>query len=195
MRHRWSASTSFVLAALRALHVNPCAAVTGSAMIEEGTTAARSRGQVTRTGGLFIHAVPHGPPSSGPKICSGFIGFTSWFPSQRERNHLTRGHRCSPDSTRRINVTFALDWTKRLVSLDITSRGSNRELIDLVAKELQRHGLTPTILPNVDGTKADLVVTIPRTTGAPTAGSPSPDTPTWCRRPRSSWRPRWSVHR
>ena len=35
--HRWSASTSFVLAALRALHVDSCGAVTGSAMIEEGT--------------------------------------------------------------------------------------------------------------------------------------------------------------
>ena len=35
MGHRWSASTSFVLAALRALHVDSCAAVTGSAMIEE----------------------------------------------------------------------------------------------------------------------------------------------------------------
>jgi hypothetical protein len=37
VRHRWSASTSFVLAALRALHVDSSAAVTGSAMIEEGT--------------------------------------------------------------------------------------------------------------------------------------------------------------
>jgi len=41
VRHRWSASTSFVLAALRALHVDSCAAVTGSAMIEEGTTTPR----------------------------------------------------------------------------------------------------------------------------------------------------------
>src|SRR5664280_2979540 len=36
--HRWSASTSFVLAALRALHVGSCAAVTDAATIEEGTT-------------------------------------------------------------------------------------------------------------------------------------------------------------
>lgn len=75
-------------------------------------------------------------------------------------------------------MASALDWTKRLVSLDITSRGSNREFIALVAKELQRQGLTPTILRNGDGTKANLVVTILRTTGAPTARSPSPDTPT-----------------
>ena len=75
-------------------------------------------------------------------------------------------------------MTSALDWTKRLVSLDITTRWSNRELIALVAKELQRQGLTPTILCNGDGTKANLVVTITRATGAPTAGSPSPDTST-----------------
>ena len=38
MRHRWSAPTSFVLAALRALHVDHSDTVTGSAMIEERTT-------------------------------------------------------------------------------------------------------------------------------------------------------------
>jgi hypothetical protein len=38
MGHRLSASTSFVLAALRALHVDSCDAVMGAAMIEEGTT-------------------------------------------------------------------------------------------------------------------------------------------------------------
>jgi hypothetical protein len=41
VRHRWSASTSFVLAALRALHVDSSGAVTGSAMIEEGTSPPR----------------------------------------------------------------------------------------------------------------------------------------------------------
>ena len=39
MHHRLSTSTSFVLAALRALHVDPCAAATGSAMIEEGASS------------------------------------------------------------------------------------------------------------------------------------------------------------
>src|SRR5674476_1074722 len=38
MGHRLSASTSFVLAALRALHVDSCGAVTDAAMIEEGTS-------------------------------------------------------------------------------------------------------------------------------------------------------------
>jgi acetylornithine deacetylase len=58
-------------------------------------------------------------------------------------------------------VACALDWTKPLVSLDTTSRGSNLELIDVVSQELQRHRLTPIAVPNDDGTKANLVVTIP----------------------------------
>jgi hypothetical protein len=44
MGHRLSASTSFVLAALRALHVDSCGAVTDAAMIEEGTTTPRFAG-------------------------------------------------------------------------------------------------------------------------------------------------------
>jgi hypothetical protein len=51
--HRLSASTSFVLASLRALHVDPCGVVTGSAMIEEGASPPRPCTWVTRTGGLF----------------------------------------------------------------------------------------------------------------------------------------------
>ena len=41
MGHRLSASTSFVLATLRALHVDSSYAVTGSARIEEGTCPPR----------------------------------------------------------------------------------------------------------------------------------------------------------
>ena len=39
--HRWSASTSFVLAALRALHVDSSGAVTDAAWIEQGPTTPR----------------------------------------------------------------------------------------------------------------------------------------------------------
>ena len=42
--HRLSASTSFVLAALRALHVDSSDAVTDAAMIEEGTSPPRPVG-------------------------------------------------------------------------------------------------------------------------------------------------------
>jgi acetylornithine deacetylase len=67
-------------------------------------------------------------------------------------------------------VASALDWTKRLVSLDTTSRGSNLELLDVVSQELRRHGLTPAILQNGDGTKANLVVTIPARDGSTDGG-------------------------
>ena len=62
-------------------------------------------------------------------------------------------------------MTPAVDWITRLVSIDTTSRGSNLELVDLVAAELHRQGLTPATLPNDDGTKANLVVTIPACDG------------------------------
>jgi acetylornithine deacetylase len=68
-------------------------------------------------------------------------------------------------------VASALEWITRLVSLDTTSRGSNLILIDLVAKELRRHGLKPAILPNEDWTKANLVVTIPARDGSTDGGT------------------------
>jgi acetylornithine deacetylase len=67
-------------------------------------------------------------------------------------------------------MASAIDWTKRLVSLDTTSSGSNLELIDVVSKELRRHHLRPDILPNEDGTKASLVVTIPADDGNTVGG-------------------------
>jgi len=67
-------------------------------------------------------------------------------------------------------VTSALDWTKRLVSIDTTSRGSNLELISLISEEFQRYGLTPATTPNEDATKANLVVTIPSHDGRTDGG-------------------------
>jgi acetylornithine deacetylase len=67
-------------------------------------------------------------------------------------------------------VTSAVEWITRLVSIDTTSRGSNLELVELVAAELKRHGLTPVTLPNDDGTKANLVVTIPAQDGSRDGG-------------------------
>jgi len=49
MRHRWSASTSFVLAARRALYIDPSDAATGSAMIKGGRITLLSCTWVTRT--------------------------------------------------------------------------------------------------------------------------------------------------
>ena len=64
----------------------------------------------------------------------------------------------------------SLDWITRLISLDTTSRNSNLELIDLVAEEMRRHGLAPTILPNEDGTKANLLATIAAQDGSTDGG-------------------------
>lgn len=64
----------------------------------------------------------------------------------------------------------AQDWITRLVSLDTTSRESNLELIDVVSQEMRRHDLTPTILANDDGTKANPVVTIPAHDGRTDGG-------------------------
>lgn len=64
----------------------------------------------------------------------------------------------------------SLPWITRLVSLDTTSRDSNLPLIDVVAEELRRHGIEPTILPTEDGRKANLVATIPAADGATAGG-------------------------
>ena len=64
----------------------------------------------------------------------------------------------------------ALPWIVRLVSLDTTSRDSNLPLIELVADELRRQGIEPSIFPTADGQKANLVATIPAADGTRTGG-------------------------
>lgn len=64
----------------------------------------------------------------------------------------------------------AVQWITRLVALDTTSRALNLELIDVVGGEMRRLGLTPTLLPSADGTKANLVVTIPAHDGGTRGG-------------------------
>lgn len=59
----------------------------------------------------------------------------------------------------------SLPWIERLVALDTTSRNSNLELIGLVEDEVRRLGLEPVRLPNADGTKTNLVVTLPAADG------------------------------
>src|SRR3712207_5320148 len=64
----------------------------------------------------------------------------------------------------------SLLWIKRMVSLDTTSRHSNLALIQVVADELRRHGIEPSIFPTADGQKANLVATIPAIDGTRTGG-------------------------
>lgn len=63
-----------------------------------------------------------------------------------------------------------LDWLARLIALDTTSRNSNLPLVELVADHARSLGLAPHLFPNADGTKANLVVTVPDAAGSTAGG-------------------------
>ena len=67
-------------------------------------------------------------------------------------------------------VPASLPWIERLVSVDTTSRDTNLPLIELLEEEMQRLGLTPERLPNDDGTKTNLVLTLPAADGSTGGG-------------------------
>ncbi|WP_026926100.1 acetylornithine deacetylase [Granulicoccus phenolivorans] len=64
----------------------------------------------------------------------------------------------------------SLDWAQRLIRIDSTSRISNRPVIDLIAAEATRLGLDPQLCPNPDGTKANLLITVPAADGTRSGG-------------------------
>jgi acetylornithine deacetylase len=64
----------------------------------------------------------------------------------------------------------SLDWTTRLVELDTTSRDTNLPLIEVVEAELKWLGIDSTRLPNADGSKANLVATLPGHDGGTSGG-------------------------
>ncbi len=64
----------------------------------------------------------------------------------------------------------ALEWSKKLVSFDTTSRNSNLALIRCMADELTAHGITPLVVPSPDGNKANLFATLPAHDGTVTGG-------------------------
>jgi acetylornithine deacetylase len=64
----------------------------------------------------------------------------------------------------------SLDWTIDLVGLDTTSRDTNLPLIEVVEAELTRLGIGSTRLPNSDGSKANLVATLPAHDGSTSGG-------------------------
>ena len=49
---------------------------------------------------------------------------------------------------------------QRLVAFDTTSRNSNLELIHWVQDYLEKHGVASTLVPNAEGTKANLFASI-----------------------------------
>ncbi|GAB3271917.1 acetylornithine deacetylase [Sinomonas notoginsengisoli] len=59
-----------------------------------------------------------------------------------------------------------MGWITRLIEIDTTSRGSNLPLIDVVAAEVRRSGVEPVLVPNTDGSKANLVATFPASDGS-----------------------------
>lgn len=61
-------------------------------------------------------------------------------------------------------------WLRQLVGFDTTSRTSNLTLINYVADYLQQQGLSPWLVQNGDGNKANLFVTIPAINGSTDGG-------------------------
>jgi len=87
-----------------------------------------------------------------------------------DRDRLTRTLERFPITLSAVLAPTTLAWITRLISFDTTSRNSNRELIDVIDTELRVHGLEPVLVPNADGTKANLVVTIPAYDGSIAGG-------------------------
>src|SRR5512143_660494 len=54
----------------------------------------------------------------------------------------------------------SIDMLKRLVAFDTTSRNSNLDLIKYIQSYLDEHDVPSTLVPNEDGTKANLYATI-----------------------------------
>lgn len=63
-----------------------------------------------------------------------------------------------------------LDWIKRLVALDTTSRDSNLGLIELVRDALRASGIEAHLSYNADGNKANLFATVPAADGGVQGG-------------------------
>lgn len=76
----------------------------------------------------------------------------------------------SPASPSLAPSTTAVDWITRLIEIDTTSRDSNLPLIDLVADEIRSLGVEPVLVPNAEGTKANLLATFPAADGSSKGG-------------------------
>ena len=63
-----------------------------------------------------------------------------------------------------------LAWLDRLTAIDTVSRHSNLGLIETVRDALKGHGLDPWLNLNAEGTKANLVCTLPAQSGATQGG-------------------------
>jgi acetylornithine deacetylase len=68
------------------------------------------------------------------------------------------------------SAPVSLDWVTKLMRIDTTSRETNLPLLALVVEELRAHSVEPVLVPNEDGTKANLLATFPATDGTTTGG-------------------------
>ena len=59
-----------------------------------------------------------------------------------------------------VQSVSSIDMLKRLVAFDTTSRNSNLDLIKYIQAYLDEHKVPSTLVPNADGTKANLYATI-----------------------------------
>lgn len=57
-------------------------------------------------------------------------------------------------------IVDSVEMLRRLVAFDTTSRNSNLALIDYVRGYLEGHGVSSTLVPNEDGTKANMFATV-----------------------------------
>ena len=57
-------------------------------------------------------------------------------------------------------IVDSVEMLRRLVAFDTTSRNSNLALIDYVRGYLEGHGISSTLVPNEDGTKANMFATV-----------------------------------
>jgi len=64
----------------------------------------------------------------------------------------------------------AVDWIKRLVSIDTTSRNSNLGLIEMVRDELRQAGIESHLSYDAGGAKANLYATVPAADGSTQGG-------------------------
>lgn len=76
----------------------------------------------------------------------------------------------SSASTSLAPSATAVDWITRLIEIDTTSRNSNLPLIDFVAEEIRSLGVEPVLVPNSEGTKANLLATFPAADGSSEGG-------------------------
>ena len=63
-------------------------------------------------------------------------------------------------ATSKTNMKQTKDIFTQLIGMDTTSRNPNQELMTYISDLLREHGIEPTLIPNDDGTKANLYATV-----------------------------------